>query len=178
MPTAAHDDYLKTVFGIDVAKHRSGGAKTPSAAPVAASASIPGAAGGQKIAAFAKARVAWMATRKKVEGDIGRLHGAFNSAFQGHPMGPDLGAAFKARADKVLETLDEALAHKLDEVTRNTDPTQHAKLVQDARQIIQRYEATIANDSTIAALDTNPFTPLAIRTTLTATLSTLSKAIA
>jgi hypothetical protein len=178
MPTAAHDDYLKAVLGIDVARHRSGGARPPSAAPATPNASVSAKAGGQNIAAFAKARVAWMATRKKIEGDIGKLHGSFNSAFQGHPMGPDLGAAFKARADKVLETLDEALAHKLDEVTRNTDPTQHAKLAQEARQIIQRYEATIADDSTIAALDTNPFTPLAIRKTLTATLSTLSKAIA
>jgi hypothetical protein len=176
MATAAHDAYLKAVFGIDVSKLRSGGAKT-SAAPAAAGGPTTAPAAGKNIATFAKARTAWMATRKKIEGDIGKLHGAFNSAFKGHPMGPDLGAAFKARADKVLEALDEALAHKLDAVTRNTDASQHAKLVQEAKQIMQRYEATVANDSTIAALDANPFAPLAIRKTLTATLSTLSKAI-
>jgi hypothetical protein len=176
MPTAAHDDYLKAVLGIDVPKLRSGPAKT-STAPAAARGPTTATTAGKNMATFAKARMAWIVTRKKVEGDIGKLHGAFNSAFKGHPMGPDLGAAFKARADKVLEALDETLADKLDEVTRNTDGSQHAKLVQEAKQIIQRYEPTVANDSTIAALDANPFAPLAIRKTLTATLSTLSKAI-
>lgn len=174
MPTAAHDDYIKAVFGVDVAKHRSDRPKAQSAA--AAAAGAPPAAG-KNIATFAKARVAWIATRKKIEGDIGNAHGAFNAAFRTHHRAAHLGAAFKTRADQVLGALDEALAEKLDEVTRNAEASQHAKLVQEARQIIQRYEATIASDATIAALDANPFAPLAIRKTLTATLSALSKAI-
>jgi hypothetical protein len=176
MPTAAHDDYVKSVLGIDVAGRRSSRGQARPAAP-AANGPTPAPGPGKNMATFAKARTAWVATRKKIEGDIGQLHGAFNSAFKGHPMGKDLGAAFKARADKVLDALDEALAHKLDEVTRNTDAAQHAKLVQEARQIIQRYEATVANDPTIAALDANPFAPVAIAKTMTATLSALSKAI-
>ncbi len=138
-------------------------------------------AGGARPAAgasaFAKARVAWIATRKKVENDIDKLQGAFTAAFKDHPVGPDLGTAFKARADKVLDALDETLAHKLDEVTRATDAAQHARLVQEARQIIQRYETTIASDPTIKALDENPFVPVSIQKTMTATLSTLSKLI-
>jgi hypothetical protein len=134
-------------------------------------------AAGVSPAAVAKARVAWTATRQKVESDIGKLQDAFTAAFKGHPAGPDLGTAFKARADKVLDSLDEALAHKLDEVAGATDPAQHARLVQEAQQIIQRYEATVASDPTIAALDENPFVPVAIRQTMTATLSALSKAI-
>jgi hypothetical protein len=180
MPTAAHDDYIRSVLGVDVAARRSGRAKARPAATAATATSGPTTAptAGKNVATFAKARTAWIATRKKIEGDLGQLHGAFNSAFKGHPMGSDLGVAFKARADKVLDALDEALAHKLDEVTRNNDAAQHAKLVQEAQQIIQRYEATVANDPTIAALDANPFAPVAIRKTMTATLSALSKAIA
>lgn len=185
MPTQAHDDYLKSVLGVDVAAARSRRASAPGAVgrpvvPTATAAVGPnnGApAAGKNAAAFSKARVAWIATRRKVESDISKLQGTFNSAFTDHPKGADLGAAFKARADKVLESLDEALAHKLDEVTGATAPAQHAKLVQEARQIIRRYEATVANDPTIAALDANPFAPLTIRKTMTATLSALSNAI-
>ena len=143
-----------------------------------AGASDTAAAPGVNPAAMAKARVAWIATRQKVESDIGKLQGAFTTAFKSHPAGPDLGTAFKARADKVLDSLDEALAEKLDEVSKTTDPAQHAKIAQEARQIIQRYEATIASDPTIAALDENPFMPVTIRKTMTATLSALSRAIA
>ncbi len=177
MPTQAHDDYLKSVLGIDVAAVRSRRTSAP-AAGGRPGASTAAPAAGKNLAAFAKARMAWIAVRRKIESDLGKLHGTFNSAFKGHPKGQDLGAAFKARADKVLDALDEALAHKLDEVTRGTDPAQHAKLVQEARQIIRRYEATVAEDPTIAALDANPFAPMAIRKTITATLTVLSKAIA
>jgi hypothetical protein len=175
MPMAARDDFIKSVFGIDVAALRRPG-RAP--APPARAASGPASLSAKKMATFAKAREAWIATRKKIEADIGKLHRVFNSAFKAHPKGRDLGAAFKARADQVLDTLDEALAHKLDEITRNTDSAQHQKLVLEARAIIRRYEATVANNQTIAALDANPFASVAIAKTMTATLSALSKAVA
>lgn len=127
--------------------------------------------------AIAKARQAWIATRQKVEGDLGKLHGTFASALQGHAMQDELTRTLRGRVDTVLGTLDEALAHTLDGVNGATDPAQRAKLVEDAHALIGRYQAHVASDETIALLDDNPFEPLVIQKTMTATLAALSKAI-
>lgn len=137
----------------------------------------PATAGQAAAPAIAKARQAWVATRQKVEGDLGKLHGAFASALQGHSMQDELTETLRSRVDSVLGTLDEALAHTLDGVNGATDPAQRAKLVEDAHALIGRYQAHVASDETIALLDSNPFAPLAIQKTMTATLAALSKAI-
>jgi hypothetical protein len=62
-------------------------------------------------------------------------------------------------------------------MAKAADPAQHAKLVGEARQIMQRYQSFVASDPTLTELDANPFVPLAIQKTLTTTLSVLSKAI-
>lgn len=126
---------------------------------------------------FGKARMAWIATRKKVETDIGKLHAAMAEAYKGHGIAADITAVFRTKVDPVMDNLDESLAHKLDEVTSNTDADTHAKLVQEARQIIERYRGFVASEPTIAKMDANPFVPLAIGKTLDATLSALSRAI-
>jgi hypothetical protein len=77
----------------------------------------------------------------------------------------------------MLSVLDRSLAVKLDEVNKATDATQRAQLVQEARQIMQRYEAYVANEPLIAKLDANPFVPVAIEKTLKATLAALAKTV-
>ena len=128
-------------------------------------------------ALYAKSRMAWVATRAKVESDIARLHGALASAYQGHGAAQALEKAFQSRVDAMLGALDESLAEKLDEVNQATDAAQRAQLVQQARQIMQRYESYLASEPLIARLDANPFVPVAIGKTLTATLATLSKTV-
>ena len=140
---------------------------TPSPAPARGGSGTPAA----------KARLAWMATRQKLDSDIGQLDGAFTAAFGSHPMAGELTKTFKTRVDQVLSNLDEALADKLDEVNNAANPEERAKLVGQARNIIERYKAHVASDPTIAALDTNPFTPMNIQKTVTATLNTLGKAL-
>ena len=130
-----------------------------------------------KVAVFTKARTAWLVTRQKVESDINKLQDEFLSSFKGHAKASDLEKGFRSRVEAVLTSMDEELAHTLDAATKVSDPSQHANLVQNAKQIIQRYENFVARDSTIAALDANPFVPLAIQKTFTATLSVLSKTI-
>ena len=123
------------------------------------------------------ARRAWLATRKQVESDIRKLQQSFGEAFTDHALAADLQAAFQDRVEKVLTALDESLAHTLDAAQQEADPQRHAKLVGDARRIIQQYETYVAGEPTLAELDTNPFVPLAIRPTLTKTLAALSRAI-
>jgi hypothetical protein len=77
----------------------------------------------------------------------------------------------------VLGQLDEELAEKLEAAAKATDPAQHAKLVGEAKQAVQRYQAFLASEPTLAELDDNPFVPLSIQKTLSGTLSVLSRAI-
>jgi hypothetical protein len=148
----------------------------PAAAPAGNGAAAP-LAGNGAAATYAKSRLVWLAARKKVDGDIGKLHDEFMAVFKDHSKADDLGTAFRSRVGSVMDKLDENLAHKLDEIANNTDPAQHAKLVQEAQGLLQGYEAYLANEPLIATLDSNPFTPLAIQKTMTATLAALGKAL-
>lgn len=127
--------------------------------------------------ANAKARHAWVATRKKVADEVGKLHDTFSSAVEGHGMADELTKAFRERVDSVLENLDEHLAHTLEAVDQATDQGQRAKLVQQAHALVQRYQSHIASDPVVAMLDRNPFVPISIQKTMTTTLSALAKAI-
>jgi hypothetical protein len=165
---SGHVDSLKAMLD-------AGGTPADAASPQA---SDPQAAAAKPAAPhITKARVAWVATRQKVEKDLGGLHDAFASAFKGHDKEADLVKAFRSRVDTVLDTLDEKLSHKLDDLNNATDSAQRAKLVQEAQRILGDYEKHVASDQTIAALDSNPFVPLSIQKTMNATLAALSKAI-
>jgi hypothetical protein len=136
-----------------------------------------GAPGNGAAATFAKSRLVWVAARKKVDGDIAKLHDEFMGVFKDHAKADDIGAAFRKRVGSVMDKLDESLADKLDTLANNTDPSQHATLVQEAKQLVQDYQTYLANEPLIATLDSNPFTPLTIQKTMTATLSALGKAL-
>ena len=129
-------------------------------------------------AAFAKARVAWVATRQKVESDLDKLHAKIIADYKDHGHLADIEKFFRAKVEPVLDSLDDSLARKFDEIASNADPAQHADLVRGAKQIMAKYKSYIAGEPFIAGLDTNPFMPLAIEKTLAATLSTLEKVIA
>lgn len=126
---------------------------------------------------IAKSRMAWAATRQRIEAEIAKLAKQFEAAFTDHESADELVASFKARVDSVLHHLDEALSHKLDEVNKAHDAAQRAKLVEEAHALIVRYSQHIASDPTIKELDENPFVPMAVAKMLTATLSALSKSI-
>jgi hypothetical protein len=130
------------------------------------------------VATYTKARAAWLATRQKVETDIGKLQTSFSTAFKDHAMAADLETAFQTRVETVLVNLDHELAQKLDAAVKATDPAQHAQMVGEARDVMRRYQDFVASDPTLSELDANPFVPLAIQKTLTATLSVLAKSLA
>jgi hypothetical protein len=126
---------------------------------------------------IANARIAWIATRQKVEADLDKLHAAFTKAFKGHHMEADLTGVFRQRVDTVLDTLDENLAHMLNDLNDTSDMAERSNLVDGAHALIAKYVDHIDTDKTIEQLDRNPFIPVAIRKTMEATLTTLSRAI-
>jgi hypothetical protein len=162
--TSEQNAWVRRVLGVDPAGRAAG-----------ASAAAPAAAASDAV--VVKSRAAWIATRAKVESDIAKLHGALSSAYQDHGAAEHLEKTFQMRVEAMLNVLDHSLAEKLDDVSKAKDPGQRAQLVQQARAIMQRYEAYVANEPLIAKLDANPFVPVAIQKTLTATLTALSSAL-
>jgi len=128
-------------------------------------------------AVLQKSRIAWVAARKRVEDEIGKLQQAMTKHYDGEGFAADLDKVFQAKVEPILTSLDQSLASKLDEVGKNTDPEQHKKLVGEAQKIIGKYESFIASDALIPQLDQNPFVPLQIQKTLTATLGALKKSV-
>ena len=99
-------------------------------------------------------------------------------AYKDHGFGAQLDTTFQTKVEPMLRTFDDSLEQRLDAMTRNTDPQEHAKLMEEARQLVQRYEAYVASEPLIARLDNNPFVALDVAQSLTATLADLSRAIA
>jgi hypothetical protein len=126
---------------------------------------------------YAKSRLAWLAARQKVQSQIETLRGQINTAFAEDETFAGIDGAYTQFVSPVLAALDERLADKLDEATNAVDPTQRAKLVEEARAIMREYEAYVAGAPVISALDSNPLMPLAIRQTLSVTLTTLAKVV-
>lgn len=145
----------------------------PAAAPAAAAAP-PRPEGAGKVA-YAKSRLAWLATRKKVESDLDRLRSEIVASFE--EDGANLDQLFKNRVAPMMAALDESLADKLDEAANAEDPAARQALIGEARAIIKRYTDYVNSEPLLADLDDNPFTPVAIRALLTTTLGTLDKSI-
>src|SRR5258706_13279022 len=115
--TPATDAWVQGALGITA-----GGQHGAAAAPAPGGADTP----------YAKSRLAWIAARKRIEGDLGKLGSAIAAAYDGHGAADDLGKAFRSKVEAMLETLDHSLADKLDEVNKATDAASHAKRVQEA----------------------------------------------
>jgi hypothetical protein len=154
---------------------------TPNA-PVTNGVAPNGTAGQPDVAsaalAIAKARMAWVATRQKVEADLSKLQAAFGTAFKGHEQEDQLAKAFHDRVETVLNTLDDGLARTLDAVSKAKDPTERQRLVQQAHSLLQGYRQHVATDPTIAAIDHNPFVPMALGKTMNTTIDALDRSIA
>ena len=143
---------------------------------VSGAAQTTGAPAGAAVT-YAKSRLAWLAARKKVEAELEKLRGEIMVNFEADGIAAELDTAYTNFVAPMLAALDESFADKLDEATNATDPAARAKLVEEAKAIMQRYETYLAGEPRIAALGTNPFVPLSIQPTLSSTLAALAKAV-
>ena len=127
--------------------------------------------------AYAKSRMAWVAALKRVDGEVEKLKTGLKSA-AGHPdIEKMLEQSFKTTVEPSLAQLNTTLSDKLDELDKATEANAHAKLLGEVRQIISTFQQHAASDPVISQLDNNPFVPVAIGKTITATLSALSSAL-
>jgi len=157
------------------------GAMPPQAAPQPA-AQPQGAANGQAdpakgAVAYAKSRLAWIATRQKIESEVGKLGEALKAAYAEDGLADQVTAQFQERVAPLLATFDGGLADTLDAATNATDPQKRAALVADARAQIVRYQTFVAGEPLFKQLQDNPFVKIAVVPTLEATLTALSAAL-
>lgn len=127
--------------------------------------------------AIQKAQTAWNATLQKVEGDLGKLHNAFGSAFKGHDQEEEIGKAFRSRVDAVMEAFDQELHEVLESVNRARGRREREEMVKRAHAILARHRQRIQADQTIVQIDTNPFVSLSIGKTIGTTIDALTRAI-
>jgi hypothetical protein len=118
----------------------------------------------------------WLEMRQTVEDEMERLRLSIAGAYQGDPALPAIEKAFRERTAPVLRTLNADLATKLEAAGKATKPEERQKLVDEAHGIIDGYKQYAA-DPFLADLDNNPFVPLSLRASLTATLAELAGAI-
>ncbi len=127
--------------------------------------------------AYGKARLAWIAARRNMVSDIEKLREAIKSTYEKEGLAGELEKAYQARVLRIFDSLDEQLADKLDDATNEADAIKRAKLVTEARGLIDKYRTYLAGEPLIADLDSNPFVPLSIQKTVGGTLDALSKAV-
>jgi hypothetical protein len=126
---------------------------------------------------YTKSRDIWLATRKKIEGEIEKLRSEIVATYQQDGIAGELETRYAAKVAPVLTTLDESLATKLDEVSKETNSARRVALVNQARTILEDYQSFVTGDPIIPQLDKNPFVELSIQQTVTATLSALGRAL-
>lgn len=128
--------------------------------------------------AYGKARLAWIATRHKIEGEVNKLRDQIIANYQADGMVNELKQAYETTVKPVLDTFDEELADKLDDAQNAANPEERAQLVAQARAALRRYQSYLDTDPLIGDLDGNPFVPLTIKTTVGTALAAVGKALA
>ena len=126
--------------------------------------------------AYAKSRLAWLAARKTVEGELDRLRQEIVATFEADGSSARQAAGFAGWVSPVLDTFDTGLADTLDAAVNETDPARRGDLVARARQQLQGYQAFLASPM-IADLEQNPFTPVSIRKPVGDTLAALARTL-
>ncbi|HTW70717.1 MAG TPA: hypothetical protein VME47_12580 [Acetobacteraceae bacterium] len=128
-------------------------------------------------AAVTKARQAWIATRGRVGDELEKLLTAIVTTYQSDGIAADLETRYRNRVSGVLNTLDESLSEKLNEVAGTIDATRRTTLAGEAKTIMDRYQSYVDGEALLVDLDDNPFVPLHIRQTVTATLAAVAKVV-
>jgi hypothetical protein len=82
------------------------------------------------------------------------------------------------KLDRILEELDESLIDILDRALNAADIGERTALHEQSRTILARYIQFVDSDPLLAALDHNPFTPLATHANLKKTLQVLDRSLA
>lgn len=125
---------------------------------------------------YTQTRLAWGATRKKIQGELQKLEKAILDAYKSHAVLPEVAKGVR-KLDQVLAVFDESLNDALDAALNAADPAVKQRHHDEARDIIAKYQRFLKSDAMVQELDANPFVPIAVQSTLTSTLAVLASKI-
>lgn len=125
---------------------------------------------------YTQTRLAWGATRKKIQGELLKLEKAILEAYKDHTVLPEVAKGVR-KLDQVLEVFDESLNDALDAALNSADPEVKKRHHDEARDIIAKYQGFLKSDAMVQELDANPFVPIAVQSTLSSTLAVLASKI-
>lgn len=154
-------------------------AATPAPAPAApvvngANGAAPDPAAAQKLK---KSHAVWSATRSKIDADLKKLSKAILAAASGDDEAKELEKVLTTVVEPVLTTFDESLSDMLAAAADATEDAERQKLLKQAQGTVARYQKFVEGNKVLSHLDENPFVPVAMVKTLTATLAALSAAV-
>jgi len=152
---------------IDVLIGGAEGGAPPGAAPKVA------AATGAKVV-FQQTRLAWDSTRKQVQAELRKLEEAILAQSQDQPDLQEIAEGTK-NLYKILDHLDERLIDKLDDALNAASPDERKGFHQEARKIVDEYLHYVKGEELFDDIDDNGFVPVAIASTLNASLGTMAR---
>ena len=158
---------------LQLKKALDGAAGSPVGGPVGGPAA--GSAAGNM--GLAKSRLAWVGARQQVELDIDKLRSALATAYGGQDVGGEVMQRFQATIAPVLARFDDRLLDAIDGLMNEGDAAVRGTKLTAAKGVVKDCLAFAMTDKLVADLDANPFVPLAIRSTSTAALAVLAKAM-
>lgn len=128
-------------------------------------------------AMYEKSGQAWIAARSRIEAEIKKLRDQLVAAYQADGLAGEIESRLQAKVAPVMAAMDPALAEKLAAASKATDPDARASLIEDAQAILQACQSFVQGEAILADLDANPFVPLVIRQTMSATVAALEKTV-
>lgn len=140
-------------------------------------AAIKAGADGKAKKKFEECGELWDGVRRKLQAELDTLRDEILATYKSSPLVSQIEAAYVARTEPVLDMLDESLSLKLQSASRMADPEPRRALAAEALALADGYKQFVASDQTIKDLDANPFTPLALQSTIGTMLDAIKVSI-
>ncbi len=175
-------DLAQASAGLDILRDAIGSGSAAPPAPQAPNApaangsngAAPDPAAAQKLK---KSHAVWSATRSKIDADLKKLSKAILAAASGDDEAKELEKVLTTVVEPVLTTFDESLSDMLAAAADATEDAERQRLLKQAQGTVARYQKFVEGNKVLSHLDENPFVPVAMVKTLTATLAALSAAV-
>ncbi len=150
------------------------------AAPSVTGQSIQSGAQGQApkgaVVRLAQALLEWNNTRSYVGQQVKALQDTILEATSAQPEFDTIKANI-GNLEALLETLDDSLTAKLNELRSADEGAAKTKLSNEARDIVAKFQKFTADDPLMNAIDDNGFLPLDIKPRVVASLDEVMKTI-
>ncbi len=130
----------------------------------------------EDVVPFVKSRISWIDTRRKLQGEIGKLKSAIDKSI-GSIEGMEDVAKETGSLFKHLDNLDDRLEDALEALVEEPDGEARERKKNDVRSIISDYEAELDSDFFKDVDANNGFVSVSVRSTAVSALKSVSAAL-